>query len=147
MKVSNVIMALVALLVLGTYSYNVLISESDSSLPKQELPTDTKEFIWVRMDSLSQGIKDYSGNNVKIDSTSSSKYTLKYNSKQYLLHEHVDGITENRNRLIVKAKDEMKYKETDSTVVIILKRNGEYVYCPALILGRVLQWKSKYQYN
>lgn len=145
MKVSNIIIALAALLVLGAYSYYVLTSEPASTLPKQELPTDTKEFVWVRMDSLSQGIKDYSGGNVKIDSANSRKFTIKYTSKQYLLHEHIDGITENRTRLIKKADDEMSYKETDTSVVITLKRDGEYVYCSALILGRVLQWKSKYQ--
>lgn len=145
MKKSNVIIAFIALLVLGMYSFYVLISEPDTSLPQSDLPIDIKEFVWVRMDSLSKGIEKYSGNNIKIDSTSSRKYTLKYSSKKYLLHERIDGINENRKRLIEKAKDEMSYNETDSTVIISLKRNGEYVYCPALILGRVLQWKSKYQ--
>ena len=85
--------------------------------------------------------------NVKIDSTSSSKYILSYTSKQYLLHERINGMNTNRKHLVEEGKSYFDYEENDNLVTIKLKRKNQMVFCPAVILGRVLYWRSKNQNN
>jgi len=143
MKASNLIIALVVVLILLGLAYIRLTAKVDSSLVVKDLPIDSKEFIWVRMDSLSLGLRDISGTEIKVDTSKSSSFTIKYNSKKYLLHEVIEGIEINREHLIANSKDLMKYKEDSSKVEIKLKRKDKFVYCPVLILDRILYWKNK----
>ena len=144
MKSSNLIIAIFVMLILSVLAYFKLVAEVDSSLTFEEIPVDSKEFLWVRMDSLSCGLMDISGNEIKIDSTKSKSYTIQYSSKKYLLHEDmIEGIEKNREHLLQNSKDLMEYKEDENGVEIKLKRKDIYVYCPVLILDRILYWKNK----
>ena len=144
MKSSNLIIAIFVVLILSVLAYFKLVAKVDSSLTFEEIPVDSKEFLWVRMDSLSCGLMDISGNEIKIDSTKSKSYTIQYSSKKYLLHEDmIEGIEKNREHLLQNSKDLMEYKEDENGVEIKLKRKDIYVYCPVLILDRILYWKNK----
>ena len=144
MKSSNLIIAIFVMLILSVLAYFKLVAKVDSSLTFEEIPVDSKEFLWVRMDSLSCGLMDISGNEIKIDSTKSKSYTIQYSSKKYLLHEDmIAGIEKNREHLLQDSKDLMEYKEDENGVEIKLKRKDIYVYCPVLILDRILYWKNK----
>lgn len=144
MKSSNLIIAIFVMLILSVLAYFKLVAKVDSSLTFEEIPVDSKEFLWVRMDSLSCGLMDISGNEIKIDSTKSKSYTIQYSSKKYLLHEDmIEGIEKNREHLLQNSKDLMEYKEDENGVEIKLKRKDIYVYCPVLILDRILYWKNK----
>ena len=77
MKASNLIIALVVVLILLGLAYIRLTAKVDSSLVVKDLPIDSKEFIWVRMDSLSLGLRDISGTEIKVDTSKSSSFTIK----------------------------------------------------------------------
>lgn len=145
MKLSNIYIALIAVALLAVVSYWTLNKNVQSDIVKEELPLDSKEFIWVRADSLSNAIIKMSNGNVKIDSSSSRKLVLSYKSKQYLLHEKTEGMNTIRKHLMESEDKLFSMKEDANGVEIKLKRKDEYVYCPAAILGRILQSKSKYQ--
>ena len=144
MKSSNLIIAIFVMLILSVLAYFKLVAKVDSSLTFEEIPVDSKEFLWVRMDSLSCGLMDISGNEIKIDSTKSKSYTIQYSSKKYLLHEDmIEGIEKNREHLLQNSKDLMEYKEDENGVEIKLKKEDIYVCCPVLIRDRILYWKNK----
>ena len=143
MKSSNLIIAIFVVLILSVLAYFKLTAKVESSLAVKDIPVDSKEFVWVRMDSLSRGLMDISGTEIKVDSTKSKSYTITYTSKKYLLHEVIEGIETNRKHLLENAKDLMEYKEEDNKVEISLKKKDKYVYCPVLILDRILYWKNK----
>ena len=42
-----------------------------------------------------------------------------------------------------KIKEQELYKEEDNKVEISLKKKDKFVYCPVLILDRILYWKNK----
>ena len=145
MKPSNIYIALIVVALLAVVSYWTLNKNVQSEIVKEDLPLSSKEFVWVRADSLSNAIIRMSNGNVKIDSSSSRKLVLSYKSKQYLLHEKAEGMNTIRKHLMESEDDLFAMKEDASGVEIKLKRKDEYVYCPAAILGRILQSKSKYQ--
>ncbi len=145
MKPSNIYIALIAVALLAVVSYWTLNKNVQSEIVKEDLPSSSKEFVWVRSDSLANAITRMSNGNVKIDSSSSRKLVLSYKSKQYLLHEITEGMNTIRKHLMESEDDLFSMKEDASGVEIKLKRKDEYVYCPAAILGRILQSKSKYQ--
>ena len=143
MKSSNLIIAIFVVLILSVLAYFKLTEKVESSLAVEDMPVDSKEFVWVRMDSLSRGLMDISGKEIKVDSMRSKSYVITYTSKKYLLHEVIEGIETNRKHLLENAKDLMEYKEEDNKVEISLKKKDKFVYCPVLILDRVLYWKNK----
>ena len=143
MKSSNLIIAIFVVLILSVLAYFKLTAKVESSLAVEDMPVDSKEFVWVRMDSLSRGLMDISGTEIKVDSTRSKSYVITYTSKKYLLHEVREGIETNRKHLLENAKDLMEYKEEDNKLEISLKKKDQFVYCPVLILDRVLYWKNK----
>lgn len=143
MKSSNLIIAIFVVLILSVLAYFKLTAKVESSLSVEDMPIDSKEFVWVRMDSLSRGLMDISGTEIKVDSTRSKSYVITYTSKKYLLHEVIEGIETNRKHLLENAKDLMEYKEEDNKVEISLKKKDKFVYCPVLILDRILYWKNK----
>ena len=143
MKSSNLIIAIFVVLILSVLAYFKLTAKVEASLAVEDMPVDSKEFVWVRMDSLSRGLMDISGTEIKVDSTRSKSYVITYTSKKYLLHEVIEGIETNRKHLLENAKDLMEYKEEDNKVEISLKKKDKFVYCPVLILDRVLYWKNK----
>lgn len=143
MKSSNLTIAILVMLILFVFAYFRLTAKVDSSLAVEDMPVDSKEFVWVRMDSLSRGLMEISGTEIKVDSTKSKYYTITYTSKKYLLHEVIEGIETNRKHLLENAKDLMEYKEDANKVVISLKKKDIFVYCPVLILDRILYWKNK----
>lgn len=143
MKSYNLIIAIFVVLVLSVFAYIRLTAKVESSLAVEDMPVDSKEFVWVRMDSLSRGLMDISGTEIKVDSTRSKSYVITYTSKKYLLHEVIEGIETNRKHLLENAKDLMEYKEEDNKVEISLKKKDKFVYCPVLILDRILYWKNK----
>ena len=143
MKSSNLIIAIFVVLILSVLAYFKLTAKVESSLAVEDMPVDSKEFVWIRMDSLSRGLMDISGTEIKVDSTRSKSYVITYTSKKYLLHEVIEGIETNRKHLLENAKDLMEYKEEDNKVEISLKKKDQFVYCPVLILDRVLYWKNK----
>ena len=145
MKLSNIYIALIAVALLAVVSYWTLNKNVQSDIVKEELPMNSKEFVWVRTDSLSNAIIKMSNGNVKIDSSSSRKLVLSYKSKQYLLHEKTEGMNTIRKHLMESEDELFSMKEDANGVEIKLKRKDGYVYCPAAILGRILQSKSKYQ--
>ena len=143
MKSSNLIIAIFVVLILSVLAYFKLTEKVESSLAVEDMPVDSKEFVWVRMDSLSRGLMDISGSEIEVDSMRSKSYVITYTSKKYLLHEVIEGIETNRKHLLENAKDLMEYKEEDNKVEISLKKKDKFVYCPVLILDRVLYWKNK----
>ena len=143
MKSSNLIIAIFVVLILSVLAYFKLTAKVESSLAVEDMPVDSKEFVWVRMDSLSRGLMDISGTEIKVDSMRSKSYVITYTSKKYLLHEVIEGIETNRKHLLENAKDLMEYKEEENKVEISLKKKDKFVYCPVLILDRVLYWKNK----
>ena len=143
MKSSNLIIAIFVVLILSVLAYFKLTAKVEASLAVEDMPVDSKEFVWIRMDSLSRGLMDISGTEIKVDSTRSKSYVITYTSKKYLLHEVIEGIETNRKHLLENAKDLMEYKEEDNKVEISLKKKDKFVYCPVLILDRVLYWKNK----
>ena len=143
MKSSNLIIAIFVMLILSVLAYFKLTAKVESSLAVEDMPVDSKEFVWIRMDSLSRGLMDISGTEIKVDSTRSKSYVITYTSKKYLLHEVIEGIETNRTHLIENAKDLMEYKEEDNKFEISLKKKDKFVYCPVLILDRILYWKNK----
>lgn len=143
MKSSNLIIAIFVVLILSVLAYFKLTAKVESSLSVEDMPIDSKEFVWVRMDSLSRALMDISGTEIKVDSTRSKSYVITYTSKKYLLHEVIEGIETNRKHLLENAKDLMEYKEEDNKVEISLKKKDKFVYCPVLILDRILYWKNK----
>ena len=143
MKSSNLIIAIFVVLILSVLAYFKLTAKVESSLAVEDMPVDSKEFVWVRMDSLSRGLMDISGSEIEVDSMRSKSYVITYTSKKYLLHEVIEGIETNRKHLLENAKDLMEYKEEDNKVEISLKKKDQFVYCPVLILDRVLYWKNK----
>ena len=144
MKSSNLIIAIFVVLILSVLAYFKLTAKVESSLAVEDMPVDSKEFVWIRMDSLSRGLMDISGTEIKVDSMRSKSYTIQYSSKKYLLHEDmIEGIEKNREHLLQNSKDLMEYKEDENGVEIKLKRKDIYVYCPVLILDRILYWKNK----
>ena len=143
MKSSNLIIAIFVVLILSVLAYFKLTAKVESSLAVEDMPVDSKEFVWVKMDSLSRGLMDISGTEIKVDSTRSKSYVITYTSKKYLLHEVIEGIETNRKHLLENAKDLMEYKEEDNKVEISLKKKDKFVYCPVLILDRILYWKNK----
>ena len=143
MKSSNLIIAIFVVLILSVLAYFKLTEKVESSLAVEDMPVDSKQFVWVRMDSLSRGLMDISGTEIKVDSMRSKSYVITYTSKKYLLHEVIEGIETNRKHLLENAKDLMEYKEEDNKVEISLKKKDKFVYCPVLILDRVLYWKNK----
>lgn len=143
MKSSNLIIAIFVVLILSVLAYFKLTAKVESSLAVEDMPVDSKEFVWVHMDSLSRGLMDISGTEIKVDSTRSKSYVITYTSKKYLLHEVIEGIETNRKHLLENAKDLMEYKEEDNKVEISLKKKDKFVYCPVLILDRILYWKNK----
>ena len=78
MKPSNIYIALIAVAILAIASYWVLNKNVQSDIVKEKLPMNSKEFVWVRADSLSNAIIRMSNGNVKIDSSSSTKLILSY---------------------------------------------------------------------
>ena len=143
MKSSNLIIAIFVVLILSVLAYFKLTAKVVSSLAVEDMPVDSKEFVWLRMDSLSRGLMDISGTEIKVDSMRSKSYVITYTSKKYLLHEVIEGMETNRKHLLENAKDLMEYKEEDNKVEISLKKKDKFVYCPVLILDRVLYWKNK----
>ena len=143
MKSSNLIIAIFVVLILSVLAYFKLTAKVESSLAVEDMPVDSKEFVWIRMDSLSRGLMDISGTEIKVDSMRSKSYVITYTSKKYLLHEVIEGIETNRKHLLENAKDLMEYKEEDNKVEISLKKKDKFVYCPVLILDRILYWKNK----
>lgn len=143
MKTSNLFIAILVVLILSLLAYLRLSAKVESFLAVEDIPVDSKEFVWVRMDSLSKGIMDISGTEIKVDSTKSNTYVISYTSKKYLLHEVIEGIETTRNHLIENAPDLMVYYEDDNMVEISLKKNDKFVYCPVLILDRILYWRNK----
>ena len=143
MKSYNLIIAIFVVLILSVLAYIRLTAKVESSFAVEDMPVDSKEFVWVRMDSLSRGLMDISGTEIKVDSMRSKSYVITYTSKKYLLHEVIEGIETNRKHLLENAKDLMEYKEEDNKVEISLKKKDKFVYCPVLILDRVLYWKNK----
>lgn len=145
MKFSHSYIALLVLLLLGCFSYWTLSRDGQTGIVKEQLPIDSKEFVWVRADSLANAISKMTNGNVKIDSSSSRALSLSYGSKQYLLHERTEGMNTIREHLLEADDNLFDFKEDANGVVIKLKRKDGFVYCPAAILGRVLQSKSKNQ--
>ena len=145
MKLSNLYIVLIAIVLLIGISYYTLNKDVQTEIVQKELPVAEKEFVWVRTDSLVNSIVRMTTGNVKIDSSKSSKLILSYHSKQYLLHERTDGMNTLRKHLLDKAGDYFEMKENNENVIITLKREDGYTYCPAAILGRVLQSMSKNQ--
>ena len=143
MKTSNLIIAIFVVFILSVLAYIRLTAKVDSSLAVEDIPVGSKEFIWVRMDSLSRGLMDISGTEIKVDSTKSKSYIITYTSKKYLLHEVIEGIESNRKHLLENAKDLMEYKEDNNKVEISLKKKDKFVFCPVLFLDRILFWKNK----
>ena len=143
MKSSNLIIAIFVVLILSVLAYFKLTAKVESSLAVEDMPVDSKEFVWIRMDSLSRGLMDISGTEIKVDSMRLKSYVITYTSKKYLLHEVIEGIETNRKHLLENAKDLMEYKEEDNKVEISLKKKDKFVYCPVLILDRILYWKNK----
>ena len=68
MKSSNLIIAIFVVLILSVLAYFKLTAKVVSSLAVEDMPVDSKEFVWVRMDSLSRGLMDISGTEIKVDS-------------------------------------------------------------------------------
>ena len=95
MKSSNLIIAIFVVLILSVLAYFKLTEKVESSLAVEDMPVDSKEFVWVRMDSLSRGLMDISGTEIKVDSMRSKSYVITYTSKKYLLHEVIEGIETN----------------------------------------------------
>ena len=145
MKPSNIYIALIVVALLAVVSYWILNKNVQSEIVKEDLPLSSKEFVWVRSDSLANAITRMSNGNVRIDSSSSRKLVLSYKSKQYLLHEKAEGMNTIRKHLMESEEDLFSMREDANGVEIKLKRKDGYVYCPAAILGRILQSKSKYQ--
>ena len=143
MKSSNLIIAIFVVLILSVLAYFKLTEKVESSLAVEDMPVDSKEFVWIRMDSLSRGLMDISGTEIKVDSMRSKSYVITYTSKKYLLHEVPEGIKTNGKHLLENAKDLMEYKEEENKVEISLKKKDKFVYCPVLILDRILYWKNK----
>ena len=145
MKLSNIYIVLIAVAILAGVAYWALNKSVQSEIVVEELPMSSKEFVWVRADSLANAIVRMSNGNVKIDSSGSSKFVMRYKSKQYLLHEKTEGMNTIRQHLQESDNDLFDVKEDANEVKIVLKRKDGYVYCPAAIIGRLLQSKSKYQ--
>lgn len=143
MKTSNMFIAMSVVLILFVFACFRLTEKVDSSLPVEDMPVDSKEFIWVRVDSLTNGLEEISAGEIKVESTRYKSYVITYHSKKYLFHEVPEGIETNRKHLLENAKDLMEYKEDDNKVEISLKKKDEFVYCPVLILDRILYWKNK----
>ena len=61
MKSSNLIIAIFVVLILSVLAYFKLTAKVVSSLAVEDMPVDSKEFVWLRMDSLSRGLMDISG--------------------------------------------------------------------------------------
>ena len=140
MKTSNMFIAMLVVLILFVFAY---FWGAAYSLPVEDMPVDSKEFVWVRMDSLTKGLEEISAGEIKVESTLFNSYIITYHSKKYLLHEVPEGIETNRKHLLENAKDFMEYKEDDNKVEISFKKKDEFVYCPVLILDRILYWKNK----
>lgn len=143
MKTSNMFIAMLVVLILFVFAYFRLTIKVAPSLPVEDMPVDSKEFVWVRMDSLTKGLEEISAGEIKVESTLFNSYIITYHSKKYLLHEVLEGIETNRKHLLENAKDFMEYKEDDNKVEISFKKKDEFVYCPVLILDRILYWKNK----
>ena len=147
MKTSNLFMAVSIVLILSVFAYFRLTTKVAPSLPVEDMPVDSKEFVWVRMDSLTKGLEDISAGEIKVESTLFKPYVITYYSKKYLLHEDMEGIKKNRDHLLENGKGLMVYKEDDYKVEISLKKKDEFVYCPVLILDRILYSKNKIARN
>ena len=143
MKTSNLFIAMLVVLILFVFAYFRLTTKVAPSLPVEDMPVDSKEFVWVRMDSLTKGLEEISAGEIKVESTLFKSYIITYHSKKYLLHEVPEGIEINRKHLLENAKKIMEYKEDDNKVEISLKKKDEFVFCPVLILDRILYWKNK----
>ena len=143
MKTSNLFIAMLVVLILFVFAYFRLTTKVAPSLPVEDMPVDSKEFVWVRMDSLTKGLEEISAGEIKVESTLFKSYIITYHSKKYLFHEVPEGIETNRKHLLENAKDLMEYKEEDNKVEISLKKKDKFVYCPVLILDRILYWKNK----
>lgn len=143
MKTSNMFIAMLVVLILFVFAYFRLTIKVAPSLPVEDMPVDSKEFVWVRMDSLTKGLEEISAGEIKVESTLFNSYIITYHSKKYLLHEVPEGIETNRKHLLENAKDFMEYKEDDNKVEISFKKKDEFVYCSVLILDRILYWKNK----
>lgn len=143
MKKSNLFIAMLVVLILSVFAYFRLTAKVDSSLPVVDMPVDSKEFVWVRMDSLTKGLEDISAGEIKVESSLFKSYVITYHSKKYLFHEAIEGIENNRKHLLESGQDLMEYKEDDNKVEISLKKKDEFVYCPVLILDRILYFKNK----
>ena len=139
--------AMLVVLILFVFAYFRLTIKVAPSLPVEDMPVDSKEFVWVRMDSLTKGLEDISAGEIKVESTLFKPYVITYYSKKYLLHEDMEGIKKNRDHLLENGKGLMEYKEDDYKVEISLKKKDEFVYCPVLILDRILYSKNKIARN
>lgn len=144
MKTSNLVIAILVVLILSVFSYFRLAAKVDSSLPIESMPVNSKEFVWVRMDSLSKGLMDISAGEIKVESTLFKPYVITYHPKKYLLHEEeLEGVRKIREHLLESGKGLMGYEEDESKVEISLKKKDGFVYCPVLILDRILYSKNK----
>ena len=92
MKTSNLFIAVSIVLILSVFAYFRLTTNVAPSLPVEDMPVDSKEFVWVRMDSLTKGLEDISAGEIKVESTLFKPYVITYYSKKYLLHEDMEGI-------------------------------------------------------
>lgn len=137
MDIKKIIVPSLIIVILVGIVWFKFSSKEETLMPHKELPEE-KEFVWVCKDSLSRGLKNLSKENIEIES-SNGIYRIKYDkSKQYLFDEGTEGIITNSDYFLKKYKDNNIYKEIDKKVIITLKMEDGYVYCPVLILDRVL---------
>lgn len=140
-RIIYIVFAIIIFGVLGVYvssntgNHEIAIEETEyPNLPANEL------FVPIHADSLDFYIKQYYNRSNLKTNNQRSLYTIEYNPNAYiLLHSNNNKMREAKKTLETADIDGFSVKYSGNIVRITMRKDGDYVDCPALIVAEILR--------
>lgn len=139
--IAYILFAIVVFVILASYVFlhnkPMEIAKEDKEypiLPAQEL------FVPIHADTLDVYLKTYFNRGGLKTDNKSSKFVIEYTPNAFiLLHANNNKMKEAREVLENAQVKGFSIQKSKETVKIVMKKNGDYVDCPALIVAEILR--------
>ncbi len=97
-------------------------------------------FVPIQVDTLNTYLKLYFDRGGLVTSKKDHQFVIEYNPQAFiLLHANNNKMTEARKYLENAQLSDFSIKYNNDKVKIIMRRDGDYVDCPALIVAEILR--------
>ena len=140
-KIIYFVFAVVILGVLGIYIFSNSdtkeITKEDTEYPA--LPVN-ELFVPIHSDTLDLYLKQYFGRGNLTTDIKRNEFVIEYNPNAYiLLHANSNKLKETRKMLETANLEDFSVKYTKDKVRITMRKDGDYVTCPALFVAEILR--------